>query len=90
MTLSWVHEIQRIEIAAQNKLVKEPGTVVLGLIEAMQTKLVNHHNFVKFRNSMTILICLWERADQKLFDQVFNELTIQLLEHRLKVSLRKN
>ena len=86
VNLFWVHEIQRIGVAFQNKLAQEQGTVVSGLIEAMQTKLVDNHNFVRFRKSMTILICLWERANQNLFDQVSNELTIQLLEHQLRVT----
>ncbi len=39
-TLFWVREIELIEVELQNKLVQEPGAVLSGLIEAMQTKLV--------------------------------------------------
>ena len=45
VTLFWVHEIQRIEVAFQNKLAQEQGTVVSGLIKAMQTKRVDYHHF---------------------------------------------
>ena len=44
VTLFWVHEIQRIEIAFQNKLAQEPGAVLSGLVETMQTKLVDYNN----------------------------------------------
>ena len=89
VNLFWVHEIQLIEVAFQNKLAQEPVTVLSGLIEAVQTKLVDYFNFVRFRKSMTILICLWERANQKLFDQASNELMIQLWDHQLKVTRKK-
>ena len=56
------------------------------LIEAMQTKLVDYNNFVRFRKSKTILIFLWGRAYQKLLYRVSNEFTTQLVEDQLKVT----
>ena len=84
VTLFWVHEIQRIEIAFQNKLAQEAGAVLSGLIETMQTKLADYNNFLSFKKSISILICLWERANQRLFDQVSMEFTTQLIENLLK------
>ena len=86
VSLFWVHEIQRIEIAFQNKLAQEPGAVLSGLIETMHTKLVDYNNFVSLKKSTSILICLWERANQRLFDQVSMEFTTQLIENQLKAN----
>ena len=82
-TLSWVHEIQRIEIVLQNQLAQDPGAVLSGLVETMQTKLVDYNDFVCFKKSTSILLCLWERANQRLFDQVYPEFTTQLIENQL-------
>ena len=84
VTLFWVHVIQLIEIAFQNKLAQEPGAVLSGLIETMHTKLVDYNNFVSLKKSTSILICLWERANQRLFDQVSMKFTTQLIENLLK------
>ena len=63
-TLFWVQEIQLVEIALQNKLAQEPGAVLSGL---------DYNNFVSFKKSTIILLCLWERAYQNHFDQVYVE-----------------
>jgi hypothetical protein len=56
VTLSWVRELQRIEVALQNKLNQDPDAVHAGLIEAMQTKMVDYSSFVKARKSLSIFI----------------------------------
>ncbi len=50
ITLFWVHELQRLEVATQNMLAKEQCAVTSGLIEAMQIKLVDYNNFVILKN----------------------------------------
>ncbi len=62
VTLSWLRELQCIEIALQNKLNQDPDTVHAGLIEAMQTKMVDHLSFVKVKKSLSIFINLWEKT----------------------------
>jgi hypothetical protein len=46
VALCWVRVIQRNEVILQNKQAQEPGAVLSGLIEAMQTQLVHYNNFV--------------------------------------------
>ena len=60
VTLFWVHAIQMIEIAFQNKLAQEQGTVLSGLVETMQTKLVDYNNFVSFKMDLHITLLVGE------------------------------
>jgi hypothetical protein len=57
-TLSWVRELQRIEVALQNNLARDPEAVHMSLIQAM---LADNSSFVKFRKSTAIFTNLWER-----------------------------
>jgi hypothetical protein len=54
VTLFWVRELQRVEVALQDMLAQEPEAVHSGLIQAMHTKLNNYSNFVKLRKSMAM------------------------------------
>ncbi len=73
VTLSWVRELQRFEVAFQNKLNQDPDAVHAGLIEAMQTKMVDYSSFVGVRKSLTIFTHLWETHWQKTFCQSYLE-----------------
>ena len=83
-TLFWVQDLQRIEVALQNKLAKDPGAVLENLTRTMQTTLVDYNTFVNFKKLTNILICLWKRANQKHFDRVSLEFTTQLIENQFK------
>ncbi len=55
VTLSWVRELQRIEVALENNLNQDPDDAVhAGLIETMQTRMVDYSSFVKVRKSLSI------------------------------------
>jgi hypothetical protein len=62
VTLSWLRELQRIEITLQNKLIQDLDAVHTGLIEVMQTKMVDYSSFVKVKKSLSIFINLWEKT----------------------------
>ena len=62
VTLFWVRELQLVEVALQNKLNEDPDTVRTGLIETMQTKIVDYSSFVKARKSLSIFTNLWEKT----------------------------
>ncbi len=55
VTLSWVLEHQRMEVALQNKLNQDLDAVHAGLIEAVQTKMVDYSCFLKVRKSLQFL-----------------------------------
>ncbi len=62
VTLSWVLELLRIDIALQNKLNQDPDAVNEGLIEAIQTNMLEYSSFVKVKKSLSIFIILWEKT----------------------------
>ncbi len=50
-----------------------------GLIGTMQTKLVDYTSYVKARRTFSIFTNLWEKTFRKLFLDLSNEFTNQLL-----------
>ncbi len=67
ITLSWLLELQRIEIALQNKLNQDldavqTGLVHTGLVQVMRTKMVDYSSFVKVKKSLSIFITLCEKT----------------------------
>jgi hypothetical protein len=56
VTLSWVQERQHNVIALQNKLNQDQDAVHAGLIEVMQTKMVDYSSFMKVKKSLSIFI----------------------------------
>ncbi len=50
ISLSWIRELQRMEISLQNKLNQDPDVVHTGLVQVMQTKMIDNSSFVKARN----------------------------------------
>jgi hypothetical protein len=87
-TLSWVWELQRIKIALQNNLARDPEAVRTGLIHVMHTKLDKYSSFVKFRRSMAIFTILWERSVQKLYLQFADEFANHLVISQLRVNAK--
>ncbi len=53
-TLFWVRELQRNEVVLQNKQNQDPDAMHVGLIGAMQTKLVDYTSYVKARTSQKV------------------------------------
>ncbi len=68
-------------------MAQELSAVLLGLIGAMQTKLVDYDNLVKCKKSMTICINLLKRSIQRLYLQFSDEFTNQLTFSQLEVVL---
>ncbi len=66
VTLFWVLERQQIEIVLQNKLAQDLDAVHAGLIDAMQTKLVDYTSSLKVRRLISIFTYLWDMATHKL------------------------
>jgi hypothetical protein len=62
ITLFWLRELQRIEIALQNKLNQDPDAVHMGLLQVMRTKMVDYSSFVTVKKSLSIFINLWEKT----------------------------
>ena len=62
VTLSWLRELQRIEVALQNKLNQDPDAIHAGLIEAMQTMMVYYLSIVKVKKSLSMFINLREKT----------------------------
>ena len=61
-TLSWVLDLQRIEIAVHHRTA-EPGgqdssAVLSDITRIMETKLVDYNTFANFKKSTVILTCL--------------------------------
>jgi hypothetical protein len=79
VTLSWVRELQRIEVALQNKWNQDPDAVHAGLIETMQIRLVDYSSFVKVRNSLSIFTNLWEKTFCRVYLEYLDEFTNQFL-----------
>ena len=63
-TLFWLFQLQRCDIIFQNILATEQGAVASKLLEAMQYNLFDYKNFLFFKRSNSIALCLWERALQ--------------------------
>jgi hypothetical protein len=87
VTLFGVRELQRIEVALQNKLNQDPDAVHEGLLEAMQTKLIDYIHFVKARRSFSFFTILWEKTFCRWYLQFLDECTNQLLHCQLKMIL---
>jgi hypothetical protein len=66
VTLFWVRELQRIEVALQNKLNQDQDALHESLLRAMQTKLIDCTSYVKARRSLSIFTNLWEKTFRKL------------------------
>ena len=84
-TLSWVHELQRTEVALQNALSINRLTVARSLVKAMKCPLKDLDNFATFRQSTAIAYSLWERAFEAQYDQHWQttEWVTQLIEYQL-------
>ena len=82
-TLSWVHELQRTEVALQNALSVNRLTVARSLVKAMKRPLKDFDNFATFSQSTAIAYSLWERAFEAQFDQQTAEWVTQLIEYQL-------
>ncbi len=78
-TLYWVREPQRIEAELQNKLNQDPDAAHAGLIEAMQTKMVDYSSFVKVRKSLSIVTNLWEKTCCRRYLEFLDEFNNQVL-----------
>ncbi len=52
INLLWLRELQRIEIALQNKLNQDPDAVHTGLLQVMRIKMVDYSSFVKVKKSL--------------------------------------
>ena len=83
-TLSWVRDLQRIEISLQNKLSQDQRAVLTDITRTLETKLVDYNTFANFRKSMIILTCLWERSTNRIFGRESPDFTAQLIENQLK------
>ncbi len=81
ITLFRLQELQRIEIALQNKLNQDPDT---GLLQVMKTKLVDYSSFVKVKKSLSIFINLWEKTFCRSFSKFYDEFSNQLVLSQLR------
>ena len=81
-TLSWVHGLQRTEVALQNALSVNRLTVARSFVKAMN-RLLKDFDFATFCQSTAIAYSLWERAFGALFDQQTAEWVTQLIEYQL-------
>ena len=85
-TLSWVHELQRAEVALQNALSINRLTVARSLVKAMKCQLKDFDKFATFRQSTAIAYSLWERAFEAQYDQQTSEWVSQLIEYQLEAT----
>ncbi len=79
VTLFWLRELQRIEISLQNKLSQDLDAMHMGLIEVMQTKMVDYLSFVKVKRSISIFINLWEKTFCHSYLQFLGDFSNQLM-----------
>jgi hypothetical protein len=84
ITLFWLRELQRIEIALQKKLNQDPDAVHTGLLQVMRTKMVDYPSFVKVKKSLSIFINLWEKTFCRSFSEFYDESSNQLVLSQLK------
>ncbi len=84
VTLFWVRELQRIEVALQNKMNQDPDAVHACLIVMMQTKMVDYFSFVKVRESLSISTNVWEKTFCRVYLEFSYEFTNQLIYCQLR------
>ena len=85
-TLSWVHELQRAEVALQNALSISRLDVAQRLLKVMKFLLKNFDTFATFRKSTAIAYSLWERAYEAQYDQQTSEWVTQLVEYQFEAT----
>jgi hypothetical protein len=84
ITSFWLLELQRIEIALQNKLNQDPDEVHMGLLQVMRTKMVDYLSFMKVKKSLSIFIILWEKTFCRSFSEFYGEFRNQLVLSQLR------
>jgi hypothetical protein len=82
-TLSYLFQLQQVEIVLQNALHSQKGEITIKLREHMRMRITNFGAFLRFKKHIAITYSLWERAHQKTPDQHSNELTRQLIDFQL-------
>ncbi len=82
-TLSYLFQLQQVEIVLQNALHSQKGDIALKLREHMRMRITDFCAFLKFKKHIAITNSLWERAHQKIPDQHSNDLTRQLIDFQL-------
>jgi hypothetical protein len=78
-TLSWVRELQLIELALQNELNQDLDAVHAGLIEIVQTRMIDYSSFAKVRNPLSIFTNLWEKTVCRSYLEFLDEINNQFL-----------
>jgi len=82
-TLSYLFQLQQVEIVLQNALHSQKGDIALKLREHMRMRITDFGAFLRFKKHIAITYLLWERAHQKTPDQHSNDLTRQLIDFQL-------
>jgi hypothetical protein len=82
-TLSYLFQLQQVEIVLQNALHSQKGDIALKLRENMRMRITDFGAFLRFKKHIAITYSLWERAHQKTPDQHSNDLTRQLIDFQL-------
>ena len=89
-TLSYVSQLQQVEIVLQNALHSQKGVITTRLRETMRIRLSNFSFFLQLKKCTAAAYSLWERAFQKMPDQRSNELTRLLIDCQLIAVNRLN
>jgi hypothetical protein len=82
-TLSYLFQLQQVEIVLQNVLHSQKGEITIKLREHMLMRITVFSAFLRFKKHISITYSLWERAHQKTPDQHSNDLTKQLIDFQL-------
>ncbi len=76
--MSYLFQLQQVEIVLQNALHSQKGEITTKLREYMRMRITDFGAFLRFKKHIVITYSLWERAHQKTPDQHSNDLTRQL------------
>jgi hypothetical protein len=79
-TLSYLFQLQQVEIVLRNELHLQKGEITVKLREHMRMRITDFGAFLRFKKHIAITYSLWERAHQKTPDQHSIDLTRQLID----------